>query len=159
MHVYVQKSMRTTLPSRPAGVSGSELSQPVAPDNEGSLLSTVAAISAHRPERGADLLGEELRLLPRGEVPAALGLVEVRDVGIALLDPAARGEEDLAGELREADRDRHLRGSLARCGRLRLRLSALPVRAGRRGSGAGQPVQRDVVEHVVSGEIAGGLPV
>src|ERR1700758_5334413 len=112
MHVKVQKSTRTPFPSGPAGVSGSELSQPVAPDNEGSLLSTVAAISAHRPERGADLLREQLGLLPRGEVPAALGLVEVGDVWVALLDPGARREEDLARELREADRDRHLRRGL-----------------------------------------------
>src|SRR5918993_246063 len=36
---------------------------------------------------------------------------------------------------------------------------ALPVRPGRRRPGAAQPVQGDVVEHVVAGEVAGRLPV
>src|SRR3954447_1320156 len=35
MHVYVQKSTRTTFPARPSGVSGEEFSQPVAPSNTG----------------------------------------------------------------------------------------------------------------------------
>ena len=35
MQVYVQKSTRTTFPRRPSGVSGSELSQPVAPSKPG----------------------------------------------------------------------------------------------------------------------------
>src|SRR5215468_11267980 len=40
MHVYVQKSARTTLPSRSGAVSGGELSQPVAPSNPGRCPST-----------------------------------------------------------------------------------------------------------------------
>ena len=39
MHVYVQKSTRTTLPLRPSGVNGSELSQTVEPLNDGSTPS------------------------------------------------------------------------------------------------------------------------
>ena len=35
MQVYVQKSIRTTFPWSPSGVSGGELSQPVAPASEG----------------------------------------------------------------------------------------------------------------------------
>src|SRR4051794_39725077 len=50
------------------------------------------------PERRADLGGEELRLLPRGEMAASVHLVEVREVGIGHLDPAARGSPDLVGE-------------------------------------------------------------
>ncbi len=38
-----------------------------------------------------------------------------------------------------------------------LRASVLPVRPRCRGAGAGQPIQRDVVEDVVPGEVAGGL--
>ena len=53
---------------------------------------------AERPERRAQLFRKQLRLLPRGEVAAPVGLVEVDDVGVELLGPAARGPEDLAGE-------------------------------------------------------------
>src|SRR5207237_2742671 len=96
-------------------------------------------------ERGADLGREQLRLFPGGEVTALVHLVEVGDVGVGLLDPAARGPPDLAGERGEADRDRDRRGGLAGS----LFLSFLPVRAGRRGTRAGQPVQPDLVAHVV----------
>ena len=44
---------------------------------------------------------------------APVGLVEVGEVGVGLLDPAARGPEDLVGERGEADRERDLRRSLA----------------------------------------------
>src|SRR5215468_8749498 len=95
-------------------------------------------------ERRPDLVGEHLGLLPGREVPALLGLVEVAEGGIAQLDPAARGPEDLVREGREADRDRDVRRSMFR--RLRLGPAALPVRPGSRRPAAGQPVQRDVVD-------------
>ena len=60
---------------------------------------------------------EELRLLPGGEVAAPVGLVEVGEAGVDRLDPAARGREDLAGEVREADRNRDRRRRLAGRGR------------------------------------------
>src|SRR5207247_8382351 len=115
--------------------------------------------SMQRLERSAHLLREQLRLLQRGEVAALVGFVEVRDGGVSLLDPAARGAEDLAGKLSEADRDGNSRRSLASRSRKRLRSSALPVRPGRRGPGGRQPVERDVVEDVVAGEIPRGLAV
>src|SRR3954469_24248254 len=117
-----------------------------------------AAYSAECPERRADLAGEQLGLLPGGEVATLVDLVEVDDVRVARLDPAARRPPDLAGERREAERDRRRRQRLAARGR-GVRPVGLPVRAGRRGAGAGQPVQRDVVENVVAGEIPRGLPV
>src|SRR5262245_58843563 len=46
-----------------------------------------SALEAERPEAVAKLGGEELRLLPGGEVPALLGLVEVREVRVDLLGP------------------------------------------------------------------------
>src|SRR4051794_7520248 len=90
---------------------------------------------------------------------ALVDLIEVVEAGVRQLDPAARGTPDLAGERGESDRKRDVRGSLA--GRVRgsLGLSVLPVRPGGRGPGACQPVQRDVVEDVVAGEVASGLPV
>ena len=89
---------------------------------------------------------------------ALVHLVEVDDVRVARLDPAARRPPDLTGERREAERDRRRRQRLVACGR-GVRPVGLPVRAGRGGAGARQPVQRDVVEDVVAGEVARGLPV
>src|SRR5918997_2343356 len=65
-----------------------------------------------RPECGPDLLGEEFGFLPGGEVTALVDLVEVGEVGVGLLGPAARGRPDLAGKGGEAYRDRDLRRSL-----------------------------------------------
>src|SRR5215211_8944190 len=140
LQVSVQKSTRTTWPRRARACA---------------QANTVHL--AKRPERRANLFGEELRLLPGGEVAAPVGLVEVGEAGVGLLDPAAWGSPDLAGERREADRNRDLRRSLP--GRLGCRQgsSVLPVRPGRRRPGARQPVQRDVVEDVLPGEIARGL--
>src|SRR5918992_5073871 len=76
-------------------------------------LSFSAPYSPERPEGGADLLGEELRLLPGGQVATLVGLVEVDEGGVRLLGPAARGPPDLARERGEADRERDLRRSLA----------------------------------------------
>src|SRR6266480_2755004 len=44
--------------------------------------------SAQRSEPVAELGGVQLRLLPGGEVPTAIDLVEVDEVGIRLLRPA-----------------------------------------------------------------------
>jgi hypothetical protein len=90
-------------------------------------------------------------------MPAAVDLVEVGEVRVRLLDPAARGPEDLAGEGGESDRERDFWRNLA--GRQSLGSSGLPVLTGRRGPGTCQPVQGDVVDDVVPGEIARGLAV
>src|SRR5499426_3234667 len=90
--------------------------------------------SAQGAERCAEFFTEELWLFPRGKVPALVDLVEVDDVGVRLLDPAARRPPDLPGERREADRDRDRRGSLA--GRTSIFLSFFPVRARGRRPGA-----------------------
>src|SRR5262245_33240317 len=110
-----------------------------------SIPSLVRSHLAERPEARAEFFGKQLRLLPGGEVATLVGLVEVDDVRIELLGPAARGPEYLAGEHREADRELDLRGSVPGHGR---GSSALPVRAGRRRPGASHPVQRDVVQDV-----------
>src|SRR3954469_24010718 len=115
--------------------------------------------STERAERCADLLGEELRLLPRREVAALVYLVEVGEVGVRLLDPAARGREDLVGERGEADRERDFRRSLAGRKCFSLSLSELPIPPRCRGPGARQPVERDVVNDPVPGEMTRDLPV
>src|SRR5258705_4343411 len=50
---------------------------------------------AQRPECCPKLGAEELRLLPRGEVPALVDLVEVDQVGIGAPGPRLRGSIDV----------------------------------------------------------------
>src|SRR3954447_13992482 len=80
------------------------------------VVSTAVLITppllAQRAERRPHLGRQELGLLPGGEVAAPVGLVEVGEAGENHLDPAARGREDLAGEVRVAHRNRDRRRSL-----------------------------------------------
>ena len=65
-----------------------------------------------RPERGAELGGEELRLLPRGEVAAFVDLVEVDQVAIGAPGPCLRGAIALPRKDRDGHRERDLGGLL-----------------------------------------------
>src|SRR5436190_9823686 len=58
-----------------------------------------------RAEPRAQFGGVQLRLLPGGEVPASVDLVEVDEVGVRLLRPAPRGLVDLVREDAHGDRD------------------------------------------------------
>src|SRR5271169_5844923 len=80
---------------------------------------------AERVERRPDLGREQLGLFPGGEVAAPVDLVEVGEGGESLLDPVARGPEDLTGEDGEADRKLDLRTRLP--GRASCGLRVLPV--------------------------------
>jgi hypothetical protein len=53
---------------------------------------------AQLAERCPDLGREQLGLFPDGEVAALVDLVEVDEVGVDLLGPAARRLDDLVGE-------------------------------------------------------------
>src|ERR687887_96154 len=66
-------------------------------------------VSSQRPECSSKLFGKELGLFPGGEVTALVDLVEVDDVRVRHLDPAARRPPDLVGERREGDRDPNVR--------------------------------------------------
>ena len=113
---------------------------------------------AERSERRADLLREELRLLPRREVPALVDLVEVDQVAIGPPGPRLRGSIDLVRKDRDGHRERDL-GRFLR-GREQHALAAgLPVQPRGRGGAVRQPVQRDVVKEIVCGEQALGLAV
>ena len=61
---------------------------------------------------------------------APVDLVEVGEAGVDRLDPAARGSPDLAGERREADRNRDRRRSLAGSQALRPALVRPPSTTG-----------------------------
>src|SRR5262249_4421460 len=71
--------------------------------------------------------------------------------GVRPFGPAARGLVDLVGE----DRDRRRDGDVLDAEEVE---RVLPVQAGRRDPGAGQPVERDVVEYLVPGQVADGMP-
>src|SRR5271170_501888 len=109
-------------------------------------------LSAQRPQARADLFGEDLRLFPGREVAAPVGLVVVDEVVIGPLGPAPRGLVALAGKGADGRRDRHIdrvvEGDLV-----------FPVQAGRGDRRVRQPVQRDVVQDIVPGQGACGMPV
>ena len=88
---------------------------------------------------------------------ASVDFVEVGEAGVGLLGPAPPDPPDFAGKRGEPDRELDLRARLSR--RVSGGLRVLPVLPGRGGPGAGQLVQRDVVENVIPGQAAGGLPV
>ena len=95
-------------------------------------------------ESSAQLLREQRRLLERGEMTAAVELVPVDEVGIDALGPAARRGEDLAREVAAPD------------GNIDAALEPVPafskyMRA-EEAAVLGQPIERDVVEHLVARE-------
>src|SRR3954468_8493019 len=105
MHLHVQKFTRTTWAQSLAGPSGSGLSHSVAPPRWACARARPRVLLAQRPERVADVFGEQLRLLPGGEVPASVVLGVGDEVGVRLLGPAPRDSVELVGEGAHADRD------------------------------------------------------
>ena len=63
------------------------------------------ARSAQRPERRSHFAHKEFRLFPGGEVPALLKFVEVHEVGVGPLGPAARYGDYLPWEPTHGRRD------------------------------------------------------
>src|SRR5215208_897500 len=104
-----------------------------------------AGRSTQRPEGVAQLLREDLRLLPGGEVPALLDPVVVNELRIRLLRPALRSRIELVRE--DGDTNRDLDARDVEEGQM-----ALPVEAGRGHCRIRQPVVGDVVEDVVARE-------
>src|SRR6266849_5604974 len=99
-------------------------------------------------ERHANLFREELRLFPRREVSAFRESVVVNQFGIGFLCPAPRGCIDLIGKYAHGSRDRDTfqgeKGKLA-----------FPIETSRRDRRIHQPVERYVVEGVVSRQALG----
>src|SRR5262245_40369701 len=84
------------------------------------------SLVAQRSERGPELGREELRLLPRCEVPALVDLVEVDQVAIGPPGPGLRGSIDVLRKYRDGHRQRDFGGPLR--GRTRRAASAvLPI--------------------------------
>src|ERR1700738_3029448 len=99
-----------------------------------------------RPEGSAQLLTEDLRLFPRGEVAALVSLVPIDEVAEGTLTPNSRWSVDLAGKY--SDRDRNL-GDVHGVERSAAGLRSFPVRPRRRRPTIGQPVQGDGIKHLV----------
>src|SRR5262245_11918918 len=98
------------------------------------------------PEEGADLLGEQVRRLQRGKVPAARHPGPPADVEGALA-PGAGRMEDLARELRVPRRH------VDPCrGKRPSAVYPVVVRPEGRVDRAGHPVNRDVRQDVVTAE-------
>src|SRR5215217_3221127 len=104
---------------------------------------------AKRPERGANLRREQLRLLPRREVAALVDLDEVDEVGVGLLDPAPRRLILLAGKDAHGYRTRDALG-------VEKAALVFPVETRGRDARVRQPIKRDVVEDLVAGQFARG---
>src|SRR5687767_13408555 len=109
-----------------------------------------AGSSTQGPEGGAYLAREEVRLLPGREVVALVDFVEVDEVGVGLLGPAPRRLIELSRK--DADGSRN-------CDALDVEEAkvVLPVETTRGNPGVRQPGERDVVEDLVSREVADGL--
>src|SRR5215475_2892081 len=75
-------------------------------------LSGLALPSAQCAERRAQLFGKQLRLFPGGEVASSFGFVEVDQVVVGLLGPAARRVDVLLREHRDGGREGDVGGAL-----------------------------------------------
>src|SRR5215211_164221 len=115
------------------------------------LIRTPSIVLAKRSEAGAELRGEQVRLLPGGEVAALVDFVEMDELGVRLLGPAPRRLVLLAGEDGHGHRDLHALG-------VEEAALVLPVQAARGDSGVRQPVERDVVAALVTRHLPCGTP-
>src|SRR5258706_4564857 len=105
--------------------------------------STVLAPSRKRAESGAQFLDEYGGLLEGGEMSAMGGFVPVEEPGIDPLAPQSRRLEHFARE--NAHGDRQIEPLRREIGREALKVEA----RGGRGR-VGEPIERDVVEHLIA---------
>src|SRR5262245_31263764 len=90
-------------------------------------------------------------------MPALFGLIEVDEVVVGVLYPVAWRLEELPWEHRVGDRELDVRRRVLESSRRAP--SGLPVQPRGGSRGVRHPVQRDVVEDVVAGEVARRLSV
>src|SRR5215469_125246 len=104
----------------------------VIPGACGAAVLMSASVSPKRMERGAQLVAEELRLLPGGEVAAAVDLVDVGQSRVGAPRPRLGRPEGILSEDGDADGDTDLRGLHQGCA-CRARPAVLPVEPAGRG--------------------------
>src|SRR5882762_5603530 len=105
---------------------------------------------AERSKRGTDLLSEKLRLLPRREVSAFFDFVKVDQVWVGAARPCLRGSVNLVREQRNAHRELDVR-RLLRGRRKDASCAVFPIYPRCGGRGVRQPIQSEVVQHLVFG--------
>src|SRR5262245_37856754 len=112
-----------------------------------SMMTSSSGRSAQRLERRSEFLGENRRLFPRREVTALFRLVVINEVGVGSLGPAPRSLVLLAWKNAHGCGDLHA---------FHVEEPALvfPIETRRRHPGVRQPVQRDVVEDLVTRQFA-----
>src|SRR3954465_15835946 len=99
-------------------------------------------------ERRAEFVRKKRRLFPRREGPAFVEPVVVDELGIRLLRPAPWRLIELLWKCTDRSRDRNaFRG--------KKRQLAFPIQPGRGDRRVGEPIERDVVEDVVSRQSLG----
>src|SRR5260370_9880203 len=99
--------------------------------------------SAQGPEPRAQLVAEEFGLLPGGEVAAFVDLVVMDELGVSPFYPTPRSCIDLIREDAHGNRDGDvLRGKEG--------LLVFPIQTRGRDRRIRQPIERNVVEHIVS---------
>src|ERR671918_1650778 len=108
-----------------------------------STVLVMATSVAQRAQARADLVAEELRLLPGRKVPALVELVVVDEIGIGLLRPTPRHLIELVRK----DAHGYGDGDALRVEEAEL---VFPIETSRRDPRVRQPVVGDVVEDVVS---------
>src|SRR5215213_1161309 len=102
---------------------------------------------AKRPECGSDFFREQLGLFPGREVATLLDLVEVDQVGVGFLGPAARGLILLAGKDAHGHRDGDALG-------VEEATLIFPIETRRGDPRVRQPIKRDVVEDLLTRQFA-----
>ena len=105
----------------------------------------ISGCLAYWSKAGTKLFRKELRLFPGREVTTFFRLVEIDEFLISPLRPTPRRSIVFAGK------DAYGGGDSDVGGIIKVEVS-IPIEAGRRNRRIGQPVERDVVEHVVTGE-------
>ena len=104
---------------------------------------------AKRSECSPQLRAEKLRLFPGREMSAFVDLMEVDEIAIGAPRPCLRSSIDIIWKYRDCDRERDVAGLLRSRNNDAASRAVLPVQACRRGRGICQPIQRDVIQHVV----------
>src|SRR6266446_7866486 len=113
------------------------------------------SLTSPRLEGLPQLLGEELRLLQRGEVTASVEFIPVEQVGPQRLSPGLWRDKYLVRK----NRRRHWQFDPSARRARHAGARVLPVEAGRRRGGVGEPVETDIVEHRIDGELIFGIAV
>src|SRR5262249_25123767 len=106
-----------------------------------------------RSKRGAKLLREKLWLFPGGEVAAAIGRIVVDETGIGAFGPTPRRLNNFTGKCGDGGWNVNISSGREQVA------AAFPIETCRRDASARQPIERDIIEHVIARHRAGRVTV